>query len=265
MDQIIPLIICGVGAGLLSSFFGVGGGIIIVPFLYFAFPNWTPSMIAGTSLGVIFFNSVLNSYLYYKKGHRLGKNIIILYFFSMGIGVYTGLALAHTIDPKIVRFVLASMLLFVAYKTFRKRPKVGGNLKEIPKERYLLLFISCVLSGILSGLTGLGGGAILVPILISVIGLVVTLVPVYSNMAMTFGALIGVTKSLFLNARTNLQFMPDFAVGQIHFAVIFIIFCGAYFGAKLGIKLNERIPQRKAEIIFAIFLIITGLKIFSSL
>ena len=58
----------GLAVGVISALFGVGGGVIAVPALVLLYPEVPQTSIIGVSLGMIFFNSLINSNNFYKKG-----------------------------------------------------------------------------------------------------------------------------------------------------------------------------------------------------
>ena len=63
--DIIYLIITGMFVGLMSSFFGVGGGSLMMPILFMLYPDIPAQAIIPSSLGVIFLNSLINNYHFF--------------------------------------------------------------------------------------------------------------------------------------------------------------------------------------------------------
>ena len=103
----IVLILLSLAVGFISSFFGVGGGVLMVPGLYMIFPELPHQTIISTSIGVIFFNGVLNSFNFYKKGKI--PNIKMVSYLSLGmvLGGQLGSRLTYLFDQHTTKKLLA--------------------------------------------------------------------------------------------------------------------------------------------------------------
>lgn len=117
MSQIVLLIICGIGAGVIGGMFGVGGGIVIVPVLIF-FLGYSQQMAQGTSIATLLFPiGFLAAYNYHKSGYVNWKFAIIIAF-TFVIGGYVGSKIAISLDQKLLKRIYAVFMLFVAIKMF---------------------------------------------------------------------------------------------------------------------------------------------------
>src|SRR5687767_8857463 len=68
-EPVLPFLLIGLGAGVLSGLFGIGGGIVIVPALLF-FAKYQPQMATGTSLGALLLPvGALGAWQYWKAGN----------------------------------------------------------------------------------------------------------------------------------------------------------------------------------------------------
>lgn len=103
----------GLGAGVLSGLFGVGGGLIIVPAL--AFLVGMPLIAAtGTSLGALLLPvGVFGAIEYYRNGN-LDIRAALIIATGMFAGVYLGALLAHSLSPIYLKRAFALFLVFVA-------------------------------------------------------------------------------------------------------------------------------------------------------
>lgn len=258
------LIVSGLGTGILSTLFGVGGGTIIVPVLYFLYPELPPTLVIGTSLGVILVNSLLNTYLFHKKGFLPSKQVIIALGAGMAIGGMAGFYAAELLSARFIKIFLACVLLIVSFRLVRKKKITGEQSAAPPAQNAPLLFGTGTLGGVISGMTGLGGGSILTPILIEFFKTPLNKIPAFTNVAMAFAAISGIIKSMTLSkAGLDIPY-ASYSIGHVHIMFIGVIFLGAFFGAKIGIYLGNKIPQRKAELLFSLFLFLVSSKLFHS-
>lgn len=107
----------GLGAGVLSGIFGIGGGVVIVPALILL-AGFAPIMATGTSLAALLLPvGALGAYEYYKKGHlNLGAALWIA--LGLAIGVWFGAKLAQHLSPVQLRRSFAVFLVLVAGKVW---------------------------------------------------------------------------------------------------------------------------------------------------
>jgi uncharacterized membrane protein YfcA len=106
-------IVIGVGAGILSGLFGIGGGILIVPALIFL-AKMQPINATGTSLGALLLPvGALGAYEYYKRGHF---NVSASLWVALGLffGAYVGARFAQTIPQFYLKRMFAVFLVVVA-------------------------------------------------------------------------------------------------------------------------------------------------------
>lgn len=116
---IILLIAIGLGAGVLSGLFGIGGGLIIVPALMLLL-KMQPQMATGTSLGVLVLPVVsLGAWTYYKAGNMDPKASATI---AIGLlcGSWIGAQLAQGLAPDVLRRLFALFLVVVAVRLWFK-------------------------------------------------------------------------------------------------------------------------------------------------
>lgn len=116
IQKLIILALIGIGAGLLSGFMGVGGGILIVPALIY-FMGMTQHAAQGTSIAAIMLLpvgilSVLN---YHKEGNvNFAYSAAIALFFLLGS--FFGSRWAQGIDVLILKRIFAVIMILIAVK-----------------------------------------------------------------------------------------------------------------------------------------------------
>lgn len=103
----------GLGAGLLSGVFGIGGGIVIVPALLFL-ARMSPLTATGTSLAALVLPvGVLGAYEYYKNGHL---ELAPALWVALGLlfGAYAGARLAQHLSPVVLKRAFSIFLVLIA-------------------------------------------------------------------------------------------------------------------------------------------------------
>jgi uncharacterized membrane protein YfcA len=114
--MILLLIAIGVGAGVLSGIFGIGGGIVIVPALIYL-AKMTPQQAAGTSLAalVLPLGAAVGAMAYYRAGHLQPKDALYLAI-GMAVGAYFGAQIATNVDALVLRRMFAVLMVLMAMK-----------------------------------------------------------------------------------------------------------------------------------------------------
>lgn len=159
-------LLLGAVAGLISGLFGVGGGLIIVPTLIFAFslqglsPEYLTHSAVATSLACIIINALSSIRTHQQHGAILWP---VVWRFSPGLllGAALGVVFAKQISGVYLQFIIAGFIFWVAIQMgFALQPK---GEKSLPGSAGLMLVGTFV--GILSALFGIGGGSMTVPFL----------------------------------------------------------------------------------------------------
>jgi uncharacterized protein len=112
---LIIFIAIGLGAGVLSGLFGIGGGVVIVPALIY-FARLAPIAATGTSLGALLLPvGAFGAWEYYRNGNL---NIKASLWISLGlfVGVFLGAKLAHHLSPLALKRSFSVFLALVSIK-----------------------------------------------------------------------------------------------------------------------------------------------------
>lgn len=266
----IWLVLLGLIVGIVSSFLGIGGGIIIVPTLYYLFPALPVQGAIGTSLAIIFLNSLINVYNFYKIGKRPQISLAT----SLGIGLIIGILIGNEVSLMLNQIVLKKIfgvfLFVMAFKLLlgKKSDSVQEHIPLTNKLEIIKLGCFSIFGGLIAGITGLGGGIIIVPLLLSSKKVPFSWISSYSNWAMAMGTLVGIIRLSseqieFIQAPMPSELMP-FQVGLINFGAAALVATGSFVSSRFGAKLTQIIDQKTAKRAFAILLIVIGSRILLS-
>ncbi|PKF63839.1 hypothetical protein CW745_03085 [Psychromonas sp. psych-6C06] len=260
MLLILSYLLLGAIAGLIAGVFGLGGGIIIVPtliftFTYLNFPTEILTHLAvGTSLSTILFTSLSAIYTHHQHS-KINWQLAYKLGIGLLIGGFVGAYFADQFSGQLLQRIFALYSLTVAAQMwFGWQPKGNFNL---PKGIALKAIGGGI--GILSGLFGIAGGSLVVPILV--------LYKVKITEAITTAAVTGFPIALsgtvgYMLMGYNNADLPIYSFGYVYLpATIGIIMSSTIF-SKVGAKLVHTLPAEKLKKAFAIVLLVGAIKLF---
>lgn len=152
----------GIGAGLLSGMFGLGGGIIIVPGLMFAL-GMDQRRAHGTSLAGVFLISLSSFFSYWTHDHIDWPVVLWLSIGSVA-GSLVGAELLNRLSKRTLTIAFIGILVIAGVRMFFKIDSSGEMILNAPTAAWLVVIGLVV--GALAGMLGIGGGLMSVPILV---------------------------------------------------------------------------------------------------
>ena len=259
------LIVLGLFVGIISSFLGIGGGIIIVPTFYYLFPALPPSGVIATSLAIIFLNSLVNIFNFVRAGKKPHLKIALPLAIGLGIGILIGGKLSIMLPGALIKKVFGATAVAVAIKMLLGGKPAEREFQEPSTKNMILLGSLSILGGILAGVTGLGGGLIIIPLLIVIGSVPYNHLSLYSNTAMAFGTMVGVI-TFSLNDISFIQapfpdYLMGFQKGYVNWGVAMIVTTSAMVTSRVGVKLTQIVDANVAKKILGTMLLILGLRI----
>jgi uncharacterized protein len=168
-DNLLILISFGLFSGLLAGVLGIGGGTVLVPIIKSL--GYSPVQAVATSLLAIVMTSISGSWQNWRAGNLNLKRVLLLALpslFTAQLGVW----LASSIEPHILLAAFACFLILnIFLSSLRKRIIVrGDDSNQAINNPALARLFTGGTSGFLAGLFGIGGGVILVPLQILLLG-----------------------------------------------------------------------------------------------
>ena len=157
--KVVLLCVCGLVAGFLSGFFGIGGGVVIVPILVLL--GFTQKSAAATSLVAILPSACVGVIAYLVSGAIHYPSAILLAC-GVIVGAQIGTKLLVLLPEKVLRWAFVAFLALVGVQQLIVEPSRYTDFSLTPVGGIGMVLIG-ILTGILSGLLGIGGGIIIVP------------------------------------------------------------------------------------------------------
>lgn len=244
------LTVLGLGTGFLAGLLGIGGGMIMVPFLTLimsargASPDLAVKMAIATSMATIIFASVSSVRAHHQKGavrwdiaRRLAPGIVLgSLVASLGVFAVLKGSLLAIFFGLFVGFSATQMFLDKKPKPTRQMPGTAGQLG------------AGGVIGFLSGLVGAGGGFISVPFMtwcnISVHNAVAT--------SAALGFPIAVANVVgYVASGQGVQNLPEGSFGYIWLPALGVIACCSVVVAPMGARAAHRLPVRQLKKVFA--------------
>lgn len=247
-------------AGTLAGLLGIGGGVILVPlFLWlFKLAGFPPELIVhtafGTSLCIIVPTAISSTFGHRKRGN-VDWNQVFYLAGAGAVGAIFGSSMAAFLPGNILHTAFGGMQILVGLKLLFFQPRLP--LEKMDPLKSSLLMVGFV-GGAFSSFFGVGGGVIAVPLMLVVLRLPIHLAVGNSSALIVASALFG-TVSYILHG-LSVTTIP-FSLGYVNFLVAAVVAPITMICARLGVRLASRISQDKMVNVFAILLILVGLKL----
>jgi uncharacterized membrane protein YfcA len=257
--DIVALILIGAVAGTLAGLLGIGGGAIIVPVLVVVFEHQGvatgPLMQAaiGTSMATIFFTAVSATLAHQRRGSIHWQTF---WHMTPGvvIGALVGVSIAHWLPSKALKLLFGAFLLLIAVRM--AWPTLPHTSRPMPSRRWLAAVGGSI--GILSSLFGIGGASMSIPFL-TWCGLSAAEV-VGTSAAMGIPIAAAGTAG-YIVAGFGAANLPPLSVGYIVLPAFGGIVIASTLFAPLGARLAHRVSPATLRRLFAVLLVIFGLRL----
>jgi uncharacterized membrane protein YfcA len=263
LEMILYCIFLGAFAGFLSGLLGIGGGVVIVPGLLFLFQQTHVTaqnamhLAAGTSLAVVFVSSLCGLYAHRHRHDAEISPILGLLLPGVILGVVAGAMIAYFLKASTISFIFGIFLLCVACHmlVFGKANETRKMLGPVASN------LVGSLIGVLSGMLGVGGGALIVPFL------------TYRNIFIRTAIIVSLTVSLTVSIVGSLVVsitghfatgLPAWSTGYIYWPAWLGVTIGSALFVSLGVRFSYHLPVSILKRIFGTFLLLLGIRMLAS-
>ncbi|WP_305823289.1 sulfite exporter TauE/SafE family protein [Massilia brevitalea] len=250
--MILALLAMGCFGGFAAGLLGIGGGMILVPFITMVLTargvpdELVVHMAIATSLGTIMFTSLSSVRAHHKHGAVVWRIVKLL---------APGILIGSTVGPWIGKQMNTATLsvffgVFVAFSAtqmlINKKPAAARDLPKAPG-----MFAAGGVIGVLAGLVGAGGGFVSVPFM--------TWCGIRIHQAVATSAALGFPIAL-AGTLANIVYgwgepgLPAYSLGFIYVPALLIIVAASVIMAPIGARTAHRMPVRQLQRVFAVIL-----------
>lgn len=252
--DILFVVIFAIGVGTLSSMIGIGGGTLNTPLLLIVFYGiFNEQSAPATALVGALFVSIASTLAYWRQKPRptVVRVGLILVIFSVP-GSLFGVLLRTLINaPYALRLIFGLALMPLALKMLFAKKRGKGDLiselanwdsSQITKRQWGISLFGAFIGGISAGLLGLGGGAVVVPVLSVLMGLPMHAAVATSMFIMIFTTSAGTALNVVVGA-VNIYFAISLGIGML-------------VGGQIGSRLACRVNAAQLKQIFGLILVL---------
>ncbi|MGO2092689.1 MAG: sulfite exporter TauE/SafE family protein [Microbacterium gubbeenense] len=240
---ILTFVAIGLVSGFMSGLFGVGGGTVIVPLLV-TFALFSQKIASGTSGASIVVTAAIGVIAYAAQDEV--DWIAGLLLAAGGIaGAQIGAHLLHVIRETVVRWIFVGFIAVMIVTLFLVVPERGAG---VPLDAWLAVALVGigVVTGILSGLIGVGGGVIVVPVLIVLFGT--------SDLVAKGTSLLMMIPTTISGALRNAK------NGNVDFVAAGAVAAATLLTTPLGVLVAALLDPSTANLLFIAFLVVIGVQ-----
>ena len=264
LTAIIALVITGIGVGFASGLLGVGGCFIMIPVQYWVYtsmgidPKLAILTAFGTNLAVVFPTAISGAYGHSKRGAVLWRAAIVLGI-TGAIGAVIGSIIAAHLPAKVLAVAFGLAILAGAIRMLTAKPP---KVEEKPNENPGVLAAWGIVLGIVTGIIGIGGGVLMVPVMAVLLRFGMHRAVGSSTAVMIFTSIGGLTGYILngLNAGVYGSYAIGQLIGYFNPESWLALAATSVPMAQVGVRVAHRLPAKQLKYIFIIVMIYMALK-----
>ncbi len=257
-------LLTGLVTGVLAGLLGIGGGVIIVPtllyiFTYVQMPQWAiMHMAESTALAAIILTTLM-AVVIQQRHHNIRWDIFRRLSLGIVVGTTLGAAIASLLPNNILKILFGVFISLISIHMLfsRKHETIKSDQYSPP----WIEITSGFLVGGVSGMLGIGGGVFIVPILLR-FGLSAHSAAATSSACALLLSLVGTLS--YMIAGWQVTGLPHESTGFVYWPAVLGIALTSVIFVPLGTKLANRLSGKTLIRIFALFLLLVGLRMLIS-
>ena len=256
---IIILLATGAFTGFASGLLGVGGGFIMTPVQYALLTNMGLTtdnairMAFGTNLAVILPTALSGIWRHNREGVVRWRPGIVMGACG-AVAAFGGSSLAAHLNGEALKLAFGIIALLVGLRMLLLRESLA---EEEPRNNPWLWLAWAIPVGAVTGLLGLGGGVLAVPVMVLALKFRMYQAVATSLLIIVFtstGGIIG-----YIIHGLNVAGLPPHSLGYINLPAFLVLTLSTIGMAQLGAVAAHRVSERKLRYIFALLIIYIGL------
>lgn len=254
-------LLMGVIVGVLAGLLGIGGGIIMVPFLAYIFNTLgmpqalLMHMAESTALATLAITT-FTAVIVQQKKKNIRWDIFRSLSFSIIPGTVLGALVASFLPNHVLKILFGLFVSVIAIHLFfnQKQPLKEPEIKQ--RSRRWVEITAGFVIGIIAGMLGIGGGIFIVPLLLR-FGLTAHNATATSVACACLLSIVGTIS--YIATGWNVADLPQGTTGFVYWPAVLGMGLASIFFVPLGTKLASLLSGKALIRIFAIFLFIVGL------
>jgi uncharacterized membrane protein YfcA len=257
MTTIFLILLLGLGVGLLVGLLGIGGGVVLVPAMVYLL-RYDQHLAQGTSLFILLPPIGLGALREYWKKGQVDLRAGICCAAGFLLGGYGGGWTAVPLPSHQLQAIFGFFLMLSAVLLWRKvgpaQPQAPGSTgtASLSTGHMVGIFSTAVFCGVAAGLVGIGGGALLVPLLGLLFG--------FSQHEAQGTSLVALIPPTGL-----LAFLVYWKAGYVNWHTGALLIPGVFLGGILGGMLARQLNPRSMRQVFAVLMFLLGVwQVFSA-
>lgn len=251
LELIVVLFIIGFIGSFISGMVGIGGSIIKYPLILYIPPllgvgAFTASEVAGISAVQVFFAALAGMFAFRKDGY-LNKRIIFIMGISVLVGSFIGGFGSDFLSNNMINAIYGIMATIAAIMMFVPKKQVDDAQNQQIQFNSIVAMIASFIVGLGAGIVGAAGAFLLVPIMLVLLK-IPTRVTIASSLAITFLSSIGSTLGKVLT-------------DQVLYGPALVMIVASLISAPLGANISKKMNTKILQVILAILILATAIKI----
>ena len=262
INLLFVLAVAAAGAGFMAGLLGVGGGIVMVPALYYAFTVLDFDIVTrmhlsvGTSLAIIIPTSIIST-MTHKEYDAVDFKMVKSFGVFILAGVICGTFLAVNLKTPALILFFSIFALMVGLFFIFLREKLVDNPKKISA---IVKNISGVIIGFISVPLGIGGGSLMVPFM-RTFGYDIRKA-IGTSAAVGFLIAVTGTITMITGGKIIDNVNTPYSIGYINLLGFGVFVPVTMVMARIGAKVVHKIDKKLLSKIFGIFLILVSIRSF---
>lgn len=258
--QVIALLITGICVGFASGLLGVGGCFIMVPVQYWALtsigvdPTIAIRIAFGTNLLVVLPTAFSGAITHHRKGVVLWKAGATLGI-AGAIGAFFGAFIASHLPGKVLTVAFGIAVILGALRMLTAKPP---KITDEPSDNLTVFILWGIPLGIVSGIIGIGGGVLMIPIMVHFLRFKMHEAVGTSTALMIFTAAGGALS--FLINGLGVEGLPLYSTGYLNWLQWILLAGGSIPMAVVGARTAHLLPAKQLKYIFIAVMLYMGLK-----
>lgn len=264
LTAVIALLITGLGVGFASGLLGVGGCFIMTPVQFWIYtgmgmdPNAAILIAFGTNLFVVFPTAASSAYGHTKKGAVWWKAGIVLGL-TGAVGAVIGATIAAHLPAKILTLAFGLAILSGGVRMLTAKPP---KIEEKTKDNPWLWAAWGIPIGIVTGIIGIGGGVLMIPIMVLALKFKMHQAVGTSTALMIFTSIGGLAGYTYngLVAGVYGAYPIGHLIGYMNPESWLALAVTSVPMAQVGVKVAHKLPAKELKYVFIVVMIYMGLK-----